>query len=79
MTRVLTTEPPNAVKPTPPSAARRHLDGAAILTVTMLGVSAANYALNLVLARFLSPAEFGDANLAVNVVLIAAAAAATLH
>ena len=79
MTRVLTTEPPNAVKPTPPSAARRHLDGAAILTVTMLGVSAANYALNLVLARFLSPAEFGDANLAVNVVLIAAAAAATLQ
>ena len=57
--------------------ARAH--GAAILTVTMLGVSAANYALNLVLARFLSPAEFGDANLAVNVVLIAAAAAATLQ
>lgn len=79
MTRVLTTEPPTAVKPTPPSAARRHLDGAAILTVTMLGVSAANYALNLVLARFLPPAEFGDANLAVNVVLIAAAAAATLQ
>ena len=60
-------------------AARRHLTGALILTVTMLGVSAANYVLNLLLARFLTPAEFGDANLAVNLVLAAAAAAATLQ
>lgn len=59
--------------------ARRQVSGAVILTVTMLGVSAANYLLNLVLARFLSPAEFGDANLAVNLVLAAAAAAATLQ
>jgi len=58
------------------SAARQQLSGALILTVTMLGVSAANYLLNLLLARFLSPAEFGDANLAVNLVLAAAAAAA---
>lgn len=79
MTCVTITEPTTAVEPTPTSAARRHLDGAAILTVTMLGVSAANYALNLVLARFLSPAQFGDANLAVNMVLIAAAGAATLQ
>jgi len=58
---------------------RRHVSGALILTATMLGVSAANYLLNLVLARFLSPAEFGDASLAVNLVLVAAAAAATLQ
>lgn len=62
-----------------PVAARRHVSGAALLTVTMLAVSGANYLLNLVLARFLSPAEFGDANLAVNLVLVAAAAAATLQ
>ena len=59
--------------------ARRQVSGAVILTVTMLGVSAANYLLNLVLARSLSPAEFGDANLAVNLVLAAAAAAATFQ
>ncbi len=61
------------------STARQQLSGALILTVTMLGVSAANYLLNLMLARFLSPAEFGDANLAVNLVLAAAAAAAMLQ
>lgn len=60
-------------------AARQQLSGALILSVTMLGVSAANYLLNLLLARFLSPAEFGDANLAVNLVLAAAAAAAMLQ
>lgn len=62
-----------------PAAARRHLSGALVLTVTMLAVSGSNYLLNLLLARFLSPAEFGDANLAINLVLIAAAAAATLQ
>ncbi len=60
-------------------AARQQLRGTLILSVTMLGVSAANYLLNLLLARFLSPAEFGDANLAVNLVLAAAAAAAMLQ
>ena len=59
--------------------ARRQVNGALILTVTMLGVSASNYGLHLLLARFLTPAQFGDANLAVNVVLVAAAAAATLQ
>ncbi|MBX7455859.1 oligosaccharide flippase family protein [Mycolicibacterium sp. 3033] len=62
-----------------PVAARRHLSGALVLTATMLAVSGSNYLLNLVLARFLSPADFGDANLAINLVLIAAAAAATLQ
>ncbi len=57
------------------STARRQVSGALILSVTMLAVAAANYLLNLLLARFLSPAEFGDANLAVNLVLAAAAAA----
>ncbi|MBX7433108.1 oligosaccharide flippase family protein [Mycobacterium sp. Y57] len=61
------------------SAARQQLNGTLILTVTILGVSASNYLLNLLFARFLSPADFGDANLAVNLVLVAAAAAATLQ
>lgn len=58
---------------------RRQLSGALILTLTMLGVSGANYLLNLALARFLAPAQFGDANLAVNLVLVTAAVAATLQ
>jgi O-antigen/teichoic acid export membrane protein len=60
-------------------AGRKQLSGTLILSMTMLGVSAGNYLLNVVLARFLSPAEFGDANVAVNLVLVAAAAAATLQ
>ena len=85
MVKVTTHAPARSAAPTdhalrPDSdSARRHLSGTLILTATMLGVSAANYLLNLVLARFLSPAEFGDANLAVNLVLAAAAAAATLQ
>lgn len=66
-------------RPSSSPPVRRQWTGALILTVTMLGVSAANYALNLIFARFLSPAEFGDANLAVNLVLVASAAAATLQ
>lgn len=45
----------------------------------MLGVSAGNYLLNLATARWLEPAEFGDANLAINLVLASAAIAATLQ
>jgi O-antigen/teichoic acid export membrane protein len=60
-------------------AGRKQLSGALILSATMLGVSAGNYLLNVLLARFLSPAEFGDANVAVNLVLVAAAAAATFQ
>lgn len=58
---------------------RGFLANSAILSVTMLGVSAGNYVLNLVMARLLSPAEFGDANLAINIVLAAAAVAATFQ
>lgn len=51
----------------------------AVLSATMLAVSAGNYGLNLVLARLLPPAAFGDANLAINLVLAAAVVAATLQ
>lgn len=50
-----------------------------MLSLTMLGVSAGNYLLNLATARWLEPAEFGDANLAINLVLGSAAVAATLQ
>lgn len=59
--------------------ARTVLTGTALLSTTMLAVSAANYALNFVLARLLDPAEFGDASLAITLVLAAAVIAATLQ
>lgn len=55
------------------------LANTAVLSATTLGVSAANYGLNVALARLLPPAEFGDANLAINLVLAAAVVAATLQ
>ncbi len=61
------------------SGARTVLTGAALLSTTMLAVSVANYGLNFVLARLLDPAEFGDASLAITLVLAAAVIAATLQ
>lgn len=58
---------------------RAFVAGAAVLSLTMLGVSAANYVLNFALARLLDPAQFGDATLAITVVLSAAVIAATLQ
>lgn len=59
--------------------ARTVLTGTALLSTTMLAVSAANYGLNFVLARLLDPAAFGDASLAITIVLAAAVIAATLQ
>lgn len=59
--------------------ARAVLTGTALLSTTMLAVSAANYGLNFVLARLLDPAQFGDASLAITIVLAAAVIAATLQ
>lgn len=58
---------------------RTVLTGTAVLSTTMLLVSAANYLLNFALARLLDPAEFGDATLAITLVLSAAVVAATLQ
>jgi O-antigen/teichoic acid export membrane protein len=55
------------------------LANTAVLSATMLAVSAGNYGLNVALARLLDPADFGDANLAINLVLAAAVVAATLQ
>ena len=74
---------PDRSTPEAPSAPGRRtpgqLRGAAILSSTVLAASAGNYVLNIATARFLEPAEFGDANLAVNLVLVSAAVAATLQ
>lgn len=58
---------------------RTVVTGTAVLSTTMLLVSAANYLLNLVLARVLDPADFGDASLAITLVLAAAVVAASLQ
>jgi len=58
---------------------RTLLSGTALLSTTMVLVGAANYGINLVLARVLEPAEFGDASLAITLVLAAAVIAATLQ
>jgi O-antigen/teichoic acid export membrane protein len=62
-----------------PTGARAVVTGTALLSTTMLAVSAANYGLNFVLARLLEPAAFGDASLAITLVLAAAVIAATLQ
>ncbi|MFT7327762.1 MAG: O-antigen/teichoic acid export membrane protein [Candidatus Azotimanducaceae bacterium] len=51
----------------------------ALLTVATLVASGANYALNLVLARWMTPSEFGDANLIVTLMLGLTAVAVSLQ
>ena len=52
---------------------------AAVVGTATLVASVANYGLNLVLARWLEPAEFGDANLVVTLLLAITAVAVTLQ
>ena len=51
----------------------------AVLTGATLAASGVNYALNLLLARWMTPSEFGDANLVVTVMLGLTAVAVTLQ
>ncbi|MDH3680178.1 MAG: hypothetical protein OEV40_09560 [Acidimicrobiia bacterium] len=51
------------------SVERRFASATGVLSVAMLAASAANYGLNLGLARLLEPAEFGDASLMVTLLL----------
>lgn len=55
------------------------MSGSAVLAAATLGASASNYLLNLLLARWMTPAEFGDANLVVTVMLGLTAVAVTLQ
>jgi O-antigen/teichoic acid export membrane protein len=52
-----------------PSGGRQLVAGGSILMVAMLVTNAGNYLLNLLLGRWLSPAEFSDANLMVTLML----------
>ncbi|MFV0373684.1 oligosaccharide flippase family protein [Microbacterium sp.] len=55
------------------------LAGSAVLGLATIVVSAGNWLLHVVLTRLLTPAQFGDATLAMTVVLLAALVAATLQ
>lgn len=57
----------------------RFLAGGGALTVTMLAVAAANYVLNFLLARILTPQQFGDIALTVTILLLSSVVAATLQ
>ena len=50
-----------------------------VLTGATLAASGVNYALNLLLARWMIPSEFGDTNLIVTLMLVLTAAAVTLQ
>ncbi len=58
---------------------RSLISGGALLAVAMLGANGGNYLLNLLLGRWLTPAEFADANLMVTLMLLVTAVAAPLQ
>lgn len=65
---------------TPPTVRRSTLlTNSVILSSATLAVSAANYLLNVVLARLLDPTQFGDVSLLVNLVLMGSLVAATVQ
>lgn len=72
-----TVEPPSGPTSTeaPPSIRRASL----LLTAATLVASGVNYLLNLLLARWMTPSEFGDANLIVTVMLGLTAVAVALQ
>jgi len=53
--------------------------GAGILTIAVLAANGGNYLLNLLLGRWLQPAEFADANLIVTLMLLVTAIAVSLQ
>jgi O-antigen/teichoic acid export membrane protein len=58
---------------------RRLISGGAVLALAMLGANGGNYVLNLLLGRWMSPAEFADANLMVTLMLAMSVVAAPLQ
>lgn len=53
--------------------------GGAILGIAMIAANGGNYLLNVFLGRWLTPAEFADANLMVTIMLLATAVAVSLQ
>lgn len=62
-----------------PSIRRQLASSSAVLSAAVIAVSGANYLLNVVLARALTPSEFGDAALIVTLMLVLTAVAVTLQ
>ncbi len=62
-----------------PDRNRQLLAGGTVLTVGTLAANGGNYVLNLLLGRWLTPAEFADANLMVTLMLLATAIAIGLQ
>lgn len=58
-----------ATSPAPATSGRALMAGGSILGIAMVVANAGNYALNLLLGRWLTPAEFSDANLMVTLML----------
>lgn len=61
------------------TSGRSLISGGALLALAMLGANGGNYILNLLLGRWLTPAEFADANLMVTLMLLVTAVAAPLQ
>lgn len=64
-----TTDNAAATRAAPAAGGRALLVGGSVLGIAMLLANAGNYALNLLLGRWLTPAEFSDANLMVTLML----------
>lgn len=61
------------------SDAKQLASGGAVLAIAMIVANAGNYLLNVVLGRWLTPAEFADANLLVTLMLLVTAIAISLQ
>ncbi len=75
--------PPDELELGPPAEPRRRepsmTRASVLLTAATLLASASNYLVNVVLARWMDPGEFGDANLIVTLMLIVTAVAVALQ
>ncbi len=63
----------------PAAANQKLVAGGTILAIAMAVANAGNYLLNIVLGRWLTPAEFADANLMVTLMLLVTAVAISLQ
>lgn len=62
-----------------PTSSRALLTGGSLLAAAMFAANAGNYLLNVALGRWLTPAEFSDANLMVTLMLLVTAIAVSLQ
>jgi O-antigen/teichoic acid export membrane protein len=77
--RAEATQPTSAQDVAARTGGKALLAGGTMLAVAMTAANAGNYLLNLVLGRWLTPAEFADANLMVTLMLLVTAIAVALQ